>query len=98
MSSAIFYTIDVIAYNYCDHILSNQGRTIVEVSTYNLYAIMLYAIAIKDENIGFDGYISNWILRIYRIYRRYIGGYFYMNIDISEINKNTLKLIDGNTL
>ena len=42
----IFYTIDVIAYNYCDHILSNQGRTLVEVSTYNLYAIMLYAIVI----------------------------------------------------
>ena len=36
----------------------------------------------KDENIGFDGYIGTWILRIYR---RYIGGYFYMNIDISEI-------------
>ena len=46
MSYAIFYTIDVIAYNYCDNILSNQGRTIVEVSTYNLYAIMLYAIVI----------------------------------------------------
>ena len=36
----------------------------------------------KDENIGFDGYIGTWILRIYRIYRRYIDGYFYMNIDI----------------
>ena len=24
----------------------------------------------------------------------YIGGYFYMNIDISEINKNTLKFIE----
>ena len=45
----------------------------------------------KDENIGFDRYIGNWILRIYR---RYIGGYFYMNIDISEINKNTLKLME----
>ena len=42
----------------------------------------------KDGNIGFDGYIGTWILRIYR---RYIGEYFYMNIDISEINKNTLK-------
>ena len=40
----------------------------------------------KDENISFDGYIGTWIVRIYRIYRRYIGGYFYMNIDISEIN------------
>ena len=36
----------------------------------------------KDENIGFDEYIGTWILQIYR---RYIGGYFYMNIDISEI-------------
>ena len=34
----------------------------------------------KDENIGFDGYIGTWILRIYRIYRRYIDGYFYINI------------------
>ena len=25
---------------------------------------------------------------------RYIGGYFYMNIDISEINKNTLKFME----
>ena len=34
------------------------------------------------KNIGFDGYIGTWILRIYWIYWRYIGGYFYMNIDI----------------
>ena len=39
----------------------------------------------KDENIGFDGYIDTWILWIYRIYQRYIDGYFYMNIDISKI-------------
>ena len=39
----------------------------------------------KDENIGFNGYIGTWILRIYRIYRRFIDEYFYMNIDISEI-------------
>ena len=45
----------------------------------------------KDENIGFDEYIGTWILRIYR---RYIDGYFYMNIDISEINKNTLQFIE----
>ena len=37
---------------------------------------------IKDENIGFDGYIGTWILWIYR---RYIGGYFSINIDISKI-------------
>ena len=27
----------------------------------------------KDENIGFDGYIGTWILRIYRRYIGYIG-------------------------
>ena len=43
------------------------------------------------KNIGFDGYIGTWILRIYQ---RYIGGYFYMNIDISEINKNALKFME----
>ena len=32
--------------------------------------------------LGFYGYIG------------YIGGYFYMNIDISEINKNTLKFME----
>ena len=40
-----------------------------------------FSVAAKDENIGFDGYIGTWILRIYRIYRRYIDGYFYINID-----------------
>ena len=34
------------------------------------------------------------ILEIYRIYQRYIGGFFFMNIDISKINKNTLKFIE----
>ena len=52
-----------------------------------------HAVGIKVGNIGFDGYISIWILQIYHIYRRYIDGYFYMNIDISEINKNTLKFM-----
>ena len=54
----------------------------------------LEANSCKDGNIGFDGYIGTWILRIYRIYRRYIGVYFYMNIDISEINKNILKFME----
>ena len=49
---------------------------------------------IKVGNIGFDGYIDTCILWIYRIYLRYIGGYFFMNIDISKINKNTLKFIN----
>ena len=35
----------------------------------------------KDENIDFDGYIGTWVLRIYKIYRRYIDEYFYINID-----------------
>ena len=48
----------------------------------------------KDGNIGFDAYINTWILWIYRIYRRYIGRYFYMNINISKINKNTLKFME----
>ena len=45
----------------------------------------------KVKNIGFDIYIGSWILRIYR---RYIDEYFYMNIDISKINKNTLKFME----
>ena len=49
---------------------------------------------IKDGNIGFNEYIGTGILRIYRIYWRYIGGYFYMNIDISKIYKNTIKFME----
>ena len=45
----------------------------------------------KVKNIGFDGYIGT---RILRIYQKYISGYFYMNIDISEINKNALKFME----
>ena len=51
----------------------------------------LLSVVNKDGNIGFDGYIGTWILRIYR---RYMDGYFYMNIDISKINKNTLKFME----
>ena len=49
------------------------------------------SVAAKVKNIGFNRYIGTWILLIYW---RYIGGYFYMNIDISEINKNTLKFME----
>ena len=49
---------------------------------------------IKDGNIGVDKYIGTWILRIYRIYKRYICGYFYMNRYISKINKNNLKFME----
>ena len=45
----------------------------------------------KVKNIGFDEYIGTWILRIYR---RYIDRYFYMNINISKINKNILKFME----
>ena len=38
----------------------------------------------NDQNISFDGYIGTYILRIHRIYRGYIGGYFYINIDKIE--------------
>ena len=40
----------------------------------------------KVKNIGFDGYIGIWIYG-------YIDGYFYMNINISKINKNILTFI-----
>ena len=33
-------------------------------------------IRVMEENIGNHGYIGTSILRIYRIYRRYIDGYF----------------------
>ena len=54
----------------------------------------VWSVKTKDGNIDYDGYIATWILRIYR---RYIDGYFYMNIDISEINKNTLKFMEINS-
>ena len=49
-----------------------------------------HMVLIKDGNISFNGYIDTWILWIYR---RYIDEYFYMNINISKINKSTLKLM-----
>ena len=36
----------------------------------------------KDKNIGNYGYIDILILRIYRIYRKYIDGYFRKKISI----------------
>ena len=63
-------------------------------STYNkshFSFLAFFSLIGKDENIGFDGYIGTWILWIYWTY---IGGYFYINIDISEINKNTLKFME----
>ena len=50
---------------------------------------LIYVLS-KVGNIGFDGYVGTCILWIYRIYR----WIFFMNIDISKINKNTLKFIE----
>ena len=47
-----------------------------------LYAMFKILDSTDISVLGFYGYIGTWILRIYRIYRRYIGGYFYMNINI----------------
>ena len=55
---------------------------------------MVWKVYTKDGNIGCDGYIGTWILRIYRIYQIYIDEYFYINIYISEINKNILKFME----
>ena len=30
------------------------------------FMVLVHYIIVKDENIGFDGYIGAWILRIYR--------------------------------
>ena len=49
------------------------------------------ALVSKVGNIGFDGYIGTCILWIYRIYRWI---FFFMNIDISKIKKNTLKFLN----
>ena len=39
--------------------------------------VLLLFIMTKVVNIGFDGYIGTWFLRIYQ---RYVDGYFYINI------------------
>ena len=44
-----------------------------------------------EENIGNHGYIGTSILRIYRIYQRYIGGYFGKKIGRLKIVKNSWK-------
>ena len=44
----------------------------------------------KVGNIGLDGYIGTFILWIYQIY----WWIFFINIDISKINKNSLKFIE----
>ena len=67
----------------------NEENSFEELSTDSESALVS-----KVGNIGFDGYIGTCILWIYRIYLRYIGEYFFMNIDISKINKNTLKFIN----
>ena len=52
--------------NYCFF-----GATVSKI--FNKSSLQNHVIdGVKDENIGFDGYIGTWILRIYW---RYIGGY-----------------------
>ena len=51
----------------------------------NSVDMMTKSLHIKDKNIGFDGYINTWILRIYQIYRRHISRYFYINIHKTQI-------------
>ena len=49
---------------------------------------------IKDENIGNHGYIGTSILWIYRIYRRYIGGYWkkiLVDLKLLKTHKNARK-------
>ena len=50
---------------------------------------MRFKVLNKVKNIGFNGCIGTWILWIYQ---KYMSGYFYMNIDISKINKHILKI------
>ena len=45
----------------------------------------------NDGNIGNHEYIGTSILRIYRIYRRYIGGYSEKKIGRLKIVKNSWK-------
>ena len=43
---------------------------------------MIFNFDTKDKNIGNRGYIGTLILWIYRIYQRYIDGYFGKKISI----------------
>ena len=54
-------------------------------SSYTMFRNMIEpsikVVLIKDGNIGLDGYIGTWILRIYRIYQIYIG--YIKNISVA---------------
>ena len=52
----------------------------------------------NDENIGNHGYIGNLILRIYRIYRRNIDGYFGKKILIGKKLIKTHKNVKKNLI
>ena len=60
-------------------------------STGDPFFVRSLGVVPKVKNIGFDRYIGIWILQIYQ---RYISEYFYTNINISKIKKNTLKFIE----
>ena len=56
------------------------------------------ALTANDENIGNHGYIGNLILRIYRIYRRNIDGYFGKKILIGKKLIKTHKNVKKNLI
>ena len=53
-----------------------------------------YLLGIPDQLSNTIPFTQGWKYLFQRIYRRYIDEYFYMNIDISEIYKNTLKFME----
>ena len=82
--------LDLIHSDICDlkfvHTRGGNKYFITFVDDITKYCYV-YLLKSNDENIDFN---DTWILQIYQ---RYISGYFYININISE-NKNTLKFME----
>ena len=77
------------------HLISYSFDRAPEGEYYDRSGVLGEVTGINDENIDNHGYIGTSILQIYRIYRRYIGGYFgkkYKRIFWKKISIN-LKLI-----
>ena len=62
-------------------------RSLALTRRVHLYPRLEISVLMDISVLAFYGYIG-YIRDIY------IGGYFFMNIDISKINKNTLKFIN----